>query len=366
MAATDKDFELDGHTLPTQELLAEAARLVDLARTHAMVMRTEGFETKDYTALDQMKDQVQKESARVETPPPKVVSLNKEQEKVLARAYAWRAVLVRKVDRIYADDRYSRLRFHRGLHLFKTPDRVFEELMLLIQNAKQDLKRLAPVKVDEDMLGAGEDLCYLLLNLQPPDRKAWAEYETAVAMHRYGPPPKKPADPVKLPPVTDSAKGLSILKGRLYLQMRHMSFAGQAAFCFPKDPKEAQKFEALRRDFMLRVKPTEDDEELITLGRFNPDAAVAAAPVAAPAAKPAAGPADKAALPPPLMPGAPIGPAPVKPAETSSADKGVLPMDRVTSKPGGPNPPAAPDALKKPPPRAVGLVRPSAITGNKT
>lgn len=349
MANTEKEFELEGHTLPTAELLAEAARLVDLARSHAMPMRAEGLDLKHYTELDQMRDMVQKEHNRVEAKPPKPPSLSKEQERVVARAFQWRANLVRRVDRAYADDRYARLKFHRLFQLHRLPERLYEELFLLVQIARQDLKRLAPGGVTEELVNQGEDLCYELQNLPVPDRKALAEFEQKLASHRYGPPPKKPEEPAKLPAVTDSAKALSILKGRLYLMLKNISYAGQVAFT-AFDDKDAAKAETLRRDFMLRVKPVEDDEELITCGRLPgpAGAASARAPAAAAAASPAASPAGAAA------------PAPVPPP----AESKVMPMEKVTSKPGGANPPPG-DPLKKPPPRAVGLVRPSATVGSK-
>ena len=56
MAHTEKELELEGHTLRTEELLGEASRLLDLARVHAMALRAEGVELKHITELDQVRE----------------------------------------------------------------------------------------------------------------------------------------------------------------------------------------------------------------------------------------------------------------------------------------------------------------------
>lgn len=338
MAHTEKELELEGHTLPTQELLAEAERLLGVARTHAMAIRTEGIEQKHITEADQVCEMVGKEHARVEALPPKIFSPNREQDRLIQRALQWRAVMVRRADRAFADDRHARLRYHRGFQLQKTPERLYEELYLLIQLARADIKRVPIPGVDEAFLLKGEDLLYELQGRAVPNRQADDEYRKRLKEHKYGPPPKAPEAIQPLPAVNDSAKHISVQKGRLYLLIRTISAAGMAAFSQPKE-REAQRAAQARRDFVIRIRPQEDDEDLMNLG--TPVTAVTAD-------EPAQPPLAESTNPP-------------EPATT----RNVLPMDKVTSKPGGPNPLPPSDPLKKPPPRAVGLVRPSPVVGNK-
>ena len=336
MAHTEKEFELEGHTLPTVELLAEAQRILDLARAHGQLTRLEGVAVKHLTDLEQVRELCQKEHLRVEAKPAKPPVLNKEQDALVHRALQWRAALVRRADRVFADERYTRLRYHRLFELHGIIDRVYEELYLLHAIAKLDAKRLIPAGVDDAFLQRGEDLLYELQGLPVPEHKTAEEEEPRKRGTRLGgfAEPAPDHDEVhKLPPVGDSAHILSVLKGRLWLQMRHLSAIGQVAMTL--HAKEVDKAEGPRRDFVIRLRPTEDDETFIALHLFRAD----------PAADPKTAP--KGAKPPEAKPAAPPPtPAPAPPAATSTT-------------------PAAPagDAFKKPPPRAVGLVRPSPFHG---
>ncbi|MEW5855530.1 MAG: hypothetical protein AB2A00_42545 [Myxococcota bacterium] len=359
MAHTEKELELEGHLVTTQELVAEATRLLELARAHAQALRPEGIELRNITELDQVKELLVKEHSRIELKPVKVLPLTKEMEKVMDRAYAWRAMMIRRADRAYADDRMLRLRFHRRFELQRLPERLYEEIHILLHLARHDAKRLAPVGVTEVFLNQGEDLLYELQGHAPPDRKAKEEYEQKKRTHRYGPPPTPPPEPPRLPDVTDSARNLSVLKGRVLLLMRDLSAAGQVAHCLPKE-KEERKAESIRRDFIIRLRLHEDEEDLITLGRPSTGKVEAAAPAPTKPATPEPAPAP--AKPSPIP--SPRGPNEQGPRPT--AERNVLTMEEVTSKPGGPNPPPPTDPFKKPPPRAVGLVRPSPTHGTKT
>lgn len=355
MAHTEKDLEIEGHTHPTQPLLAETQRLLDLARGHSMALRPLGYDVKNFTEIDQLKELVAKEHNRVEGKPPKAFVPTKDQEKLLARAYTWRAQMIRRADRAFHDDRYNRLKYHRAFLTYGAMDRLFEELYHLAAHARVDLKRLASAGVDDAFIAQGEDLCFELSGQPAPNRKAHEEYQKALKEHKWGPPPKEPEPLPKLPSCNDNAKNLSIMRGRLYLMLRQLSAAGQLSFC-SLDAKDAQKAEAARRDFALRIQPMEDDEELFTLGRSGAKAG--------PAARPAARPGTAAAS--PASPPAEAAPAMTTDAAASAEpeDK-VMPMEKVTAKPGGANPPPPTDPFKKPPPRAVGLVRPSPTHGSK-
>jgi hypothetical protein len=179
-----------------------------------------------------------------------------------------------------------------------------------------------------------------------PNRKAFEEYEKAVkAYSGWGPEPEPPPPVPQLTPVVDNAKNLSVLRGRLYLMMRQLSATGQYAFCAGE--KDVAKAEQVRREFVLRIRPQEDDEELVAFARFKGGATAAAVKAEAAKAEPPKATAEPA-------PAAPPAPPPR-----------TLPMEQVTVKPGGPNPLPPTDPFKKPPPRAVGLVRPSPMQGNK-
>lgn len=336
MASTEKELELEGHTLWSTEIIAEAVRMADLLRTHGANVRNEGVELRHIGELDQLREMVAKEHARVESKPPKEFKPTKDQEKLLARAFQWRANLVRRADKAFVDDRMGRQRYRRCFLHHRLPERVYEELMLLLTTAKNDMKKLQFAKVDEALLLMGEDLCFELQNIPPPNRLAQIEYEKKVAEHRYGPPPTPPPPPPTLPAVNDNAKALSILKGRLWSLLKQLSASGQLAFNMPKEAKDHEKYEAIRKEFMLRIKQHEEDDELVSFGKFTDDPK--------PGARPAAKKEEPRAEPVAAAPAAPEKPAPV-----------------VT--PGGPTPPAPTDPFKKPPPRAVGLVRPSITTG---
>jgi hypothetical protein len=366
MAHTEKDLEIEGHTLPSAELIAEAVRLVDLARTHAMVMRPHGYDVKHFTEIDQVKDMVLKEHNRVEGKPPKPFAPSKDQEKLLVRAYQWRAQMVRRADRVFHDDRYNRLKYHRNFVMHGEPTRLYEELFLLIQHARVDIKRLAPGGVDSAFLGQGEDICFELQGTPAPNRKAQEEYEKALKEYSgWGPEPQPPPPLPSLPAAADNAKNLSVMRGRLYLMLRQLSAAGQLAFSTVD--RDAQKAEQARRDFVLRVRPQEDDEELITYGRKGGPAAASASPPTA-TASPSSAAKEAAPAQQPItavaVPGAPP-PPPTPNEKPAAAPSKVLPMEQVTVKPGGANPLPPQDPFKKPPPRAVGLVRPSPTHGTK-
>jgi len=343
MASTEKELELEGHSLWTVELMAETARILELARTHGAVLRNEGIELKDITSLDQLREMVNKEHLRVEVKPPKEFKPTKEQERLLARAFQWRANLVRRADKAFVEDRMGRQKYRRCFLHHRLPERVYEELMLLLATAKNDMKKLQFAKVDEALLLMGEDLCYELQNLPVPNRLAQVEYEQKMAQHRYGPPPTPPEPIQPLPQVNDSAKNISIMKGRLFLALKIMASTAQVAFNMPKEPKDHEKWEAIRKEFMLRVKGTEEDEELVSFGKFSEDKPGAVRAAAA-----------KAAVPAPAAPAVAATPAP-PPKPT------VTPVN-----PGGATPPPPSDPSKKPPARAVGLVRPSITTGSKS
>jgi hypothetical protein len=344
MPHTEKEFELEGHTLPTLDLLVEAQRILDLARAQGQFIRLEGVEVKHLTDLEQVRELCHKEHLRVEAPPPKPPALTKEQELLVHRALRWRAALVRRADRAFADERYTRLRYHRLFELHGILDRVYEELFLLHALAKMDARRLAAFRVDDGFIQQGEDLLYELRGLPVPERKPAEDGEPRKRGGRLGGFAEPVADPDEapsLPAVVDNAHVLSVLKGRLWVQMKNLSNIGQIALTL--HAKEVDKTEPTRRDFILRLKPTEDDETLVALGKYRADPAPDAKQPGRPPAKPAASR--------PLEPKPAVVAAPPPPAPASPAVPGPSP-----AAPGG-------DAFKKPPPRAVGLVRPSPTHG---
>ncbi|MBN2360371.1 MAG: hypothetical protein JXR83_13035 [Deltaproteobacteria bacterium] len=334
MVYSEKELELEGHTLGTQQLLEEARRVLDLAHRYPNELAQEGVGLKELSNFDRERDLVVKEHERVELLVGNRGALRPEMEKVVDRALRWRSLLVRRVDRAFADDRYSRLKYHRMVELHRLPERLVEELQLLYEFAKQDAPRLAPYRIDEPFMELGEDLLYELRGLPPPERAAWREYKEKMKHHRYGPPPKPPPDPPKLPAVMDNARGLSIMRGRVYMLLRQVSAAGQVAFTAWGE-REPRQNEALRREFVLRIGPSEDDETLLSLGKGADPAGRAPAKVD-------------------------LEPMPVA-AETEPATSAP---EREFVNPGGP-PIPPPDPTKKLPARPIAVIRPSATRGRK-
>lgn len=333
MVYSEKDMELEGHTLRTQDVLTEADRILDLAHRYPTELAQEGIGLKELSNFERERGLVVTEHERVEILVGNRGALRPEMEKVVDRALRWRSLLVRRVDRAFADDRYSRLKYHRLLELHRLPERLVEELQLMHEFAKQDAPKLAPYRVDEAFMEAGEDLLYELRGLPAPDRAAMREYKEKMKHHRYGPPPKPPPDPPKLPAVQDSARGLSIMRGRVFMLMRQISAAGQVAFTTWGD-REPRQNEAMRRDFVLRIWPTEDDETFLALGK---------------GADPTSRPAKVEFEPAPAAP----DPEAAPPAP-----------ERAFVNPGGP-PIPLPDPTKKLPARPIAVIRPSATRGRK-
>jgi len=334
MVYSEKDMELEGHTLRTQDVLAEAERILDLAHRYPTELAQEGIGLKELANFERERGLVVTEHERVELLVGNRGALRPEMEKVVDRALRWRSLLVRRVDRAFSDDRYGRLKYHRLLELHRLPERLVEELQLMYDFAKQDAPKLAPYRVDEGFMEAGEDLLYELRGLPAPDRAAWREYKEKMKHHRYGPPPKPPADPPKLPAVIDGARGLSIMRGRVYMLLRQISAAGQVAFTTWAD-REPRQHEVLRREFVLRIGPTEDDETFLALGKGADPGSRAPAKVEL---EPAVAVAD-----PEPVPAAP---------------------EREFVNPGGP-PIPVPDPTKKMPARPIAVIRPSATRGRK-
>lgn len=348
MAQTEKDLEIEGRTLRTQDVLDEAERIISLAHRHVAEMQEEGIKPNDLGKITQYRDMLEKEQQRLDKPPPKKDTLTREQQKLMLRCYQWRAILIHKVDRAFVEEPYNRIKYRRMLNLYRNPRRMYEELTVLYETAKLDEKRLLPVGIGEPFFHEGEDLRCLLMGFEPPDRKAWEEYKIKLANHRFGPPPQPPkVDMPELPEVLDTSQGLAIMRGRVFKMIREVSATGKAVFS-TFEGREPRKYEAIRKEFELQILPSEHHDETV-LSFADPEG--------------------------------PKRPKKNKKSKKSKTETKSRQPDqeaaetvepppkkedppKVLSNPGGP-PPPPPDPLLKPPPRAVGLVRPSASRGRK-
>ncbi|MFH1808120.1 MAG: hypothetical protein ABIJ09_05210 [Pseudomonadota bacterium] len=350
MVYSDKEQVQEGSLLPTAPLLEEAERLKSLAHRHELELSREGLTQRDLATYDKARDQAQREAQRLEDPPTKPKPLDKDMAAVVDRALRWRARLIHRAERLHTDDRPGRLKYRRGLLLHNLPDRVYEEVSLLLEIAKVDLPRFERAQLlDQAFIDAGEDLRYELMGYPKPDREAWVKYEQAKRTRRWGPPPEPPPALPKLPEVMDNAATVAAMRGLLYSYMRRIAAAGQAAFTV-LEGREPRGHAAIRQEFVLRVRPAEYDATMLHIlveaeGPARRGVKQGSTAAAAPDPSPHQ-----------------LAPEPQAAPEPAPARKEPAPRRLVN--PGG-APPEIGDTLKPPPPGAYGLIRPSTTRGRK-